>query len=154
MSNQQKPPERREGDINFGGTVKGAQNFVIGQGGSVHITGNVSQEVGATIDLPALKSSLMELYELLGSANIPLKQRMAMQLATGRAAELAEGKELQAEVLAQQVKQMGETFQNTGEAIDAGSQLGRKILKIANIVGPLVGGGARLVAGWFGLPLL
>jgi hypothetical protein len=154
MSNQQEPPARREGSIYQQGTIKGVQNVVIGQGGSINITGNVSQEVGSTVDLAALKSSLMEVYELLGNSRLPLKQRMALQLATGRVAELAEKDEPGAEELAEQIKLMGETFQNTGEAIEVGSQLGRTILKIAKIVGPLVGGGARLVAGWFGLPLL
>jgi hypothetical protein len=153
MSNQQEPPARREGDIYQQGTIKEVQNVTIGAGSSIHITGNVSQSVSSSIDLPALRSSLLELYELLGATSLPLKQKMALQLAIGRAAELAERDETEAEALAEGVRQIGETFERTGEAVEAGSQVGRTILKIVGIVGPLVAGGARVVASWFGLPL-
>lgn len=152
MSNQHERPEQGGDSFHVEGGVKGS-GIAIGRGASAHASGNVYQEGNVTIDRAALKSSLMDLYEYLGASSLPLKQKMALQLATGRAAELAEEQELQAQAVTGQIKQMGETFQSAGEAIDAGSQLGHKILNIARIVAPLVGGGARIVASWFGLPL-
>lgn len=152
MSNQQEPPAPGGDHIHIGGSVKG-QGIAIGREASAQASGNVYQEGDVTIDRPALKNNLMELYEQLGASALPLKQKMALQLAIGRAAELAEHEETQTEALAEGVRQIGETFERTGEAIEAGSQVGRTILKIVSIVGPLVAGGARIAAGWFGLPL-
>jgi hypothetical protein len=152
MSNQQEPPAQGGDHIHIDGSVKG-QGIAIGREANAQASGNVYQEGNVTIDRAALKSNLMELYEQLGVSALPLKQKMALQLAIGRAAELTEREEIQAEALAEGVRQIGETFERTGEAIEAGSQVGRTILKIVGIVGPLVAGGARIAAGWFGLPL-
>jgi hypothetical protein len=152
MSNQQEPPAPGGDYIRIDGPVKG-QGIAIGREASAQANNNVYQEGNVTIDRAALKNNLMELYEQLGASALPVKQKMALQLAIGRAAELAEREETQAEALAEGVRQIGETFERTGEAIEAGSQVGRTLLKIVGIVGPLVAGGARIAAGWFGLPL-
>jgi|GEM_PF-3447635 len=152
MSNQQEPPARAEGNIHIEGAVKG-QGIAIGSGASAHASGNFYQENQATIDLPALQKSLMDLYENLGRAPMPLERKMALQLATGRAVELTKAGEPQAEALAHQIKQLGETFQSANDTIEQGSQLADSIMKVVGIVGPLVAGGARVAASWFGLHL-
>lgn len=152
MGHSQRPRAPGEGNINIS-TVKG-QIVAIGSGAKIQITGGaVSQAGDSTIDLPALQSSLMKLYEDLGSAGLPMKQQMLLQAATHRAVEVTDSDEPKAEALAEQIKQLGETFQSAGQSIEHGSQVGQSILKVAGIVGPLVVGGARVVASWFGLSL-
>src|SRR5579864_789094 len=151
MGDQQQRPG--EGDLIFNGTINQGQGFSIGQGSSVHMTvaGNLSQRAGASIDLGALKESLTELYQLLGEAPLAVEKKMKLQTLTGQAVELTEQKQPDAGVLTTHIKQLGETFQSAGETIEEGATIGKSILTIASIVGPLVAGGARVVAAWFGL---
>lgn len=151
MEDQQQQPV--DGDLIFNGTINQGQGFSIGQGSSVHMTvsGNLSQMASSSVDLEILKESLMELYQLLGEAKLPAENKMRLQTLTGQAVVLTEQKQPDAGVLTAQIKQLGETFQSAGETIEQGETVGKSILKIASLVGPLVAGGARIVAAWFGL---
>ena len=151
MGDQQQQPG--DGDLIFNGTINQGQGFSIGQGSSVHMTvaGNLSQVAGPSVDLEALKDSLIELYQLLGEANLPVENKMRLQTLTGQTVELTEQKQPDASALTTHIKRLGETFQRAGETIEEGATVGKSILKIASLVGPLVVGGARVVAAWFGL---
>lgn len=152
MEDQQQRPV--EGDLVFNGTISQGQGFSIGQGSSVHmtVTGNLSQQAGSSVDLGALKESLTDLYQLLAEASLPVENKMRLQTLTGQAVVLTEQKQPDAGTLTAQIKQLGETFQSAGETIAEGATVGKSILRIASLVGPLVAGGARVVAAWFGLP--
>lgn len=151
MEDQQQ--RHGEGDIVISGTISQGQGFSIGQRSSVHLTvaGNLSQQAGSSVDLGALKESLTEFYQLLAEAPLPVDNKMKLQMLTGQAVELTEQKQPDAGVLTAHIKQLGETFQSAGEAIEQGATVGQSVLKIASLVGPLVAGGARVVAAWFGL---
>jgi hypothetical protein len=51
------------------------------------------------------------------------------------------------------VKKIGESLQQANVAIEHGSQLASTVVKMATILGPVVVGGAKVVAAWFGVPL-
>jgi hypothetical protein len=142
-----------EGNFVFSGTINQGQGFSIGPGSSVHMTviGNLSQKADSSVDLRALKESLTDLYQLLAEASLPVENKMKLQTLTGQAVELTEQEQPDAGVLTSQIKQLGETFQSAGETIAEGAIVGKSIFMIANLIEPLVAGGARVVAAWFGL---
>ena len=82
---------------------------------------------------------------------MPVENKMKLQTLTGQAVELTEQEQPDAGALTAQIKQLGETFQSAGETIAEGATVGKSILMIANLVGPLVAGSAQVVAAWFGL---
>jgi hypothetical protein len=151
MEDQQQQPG--EGNVVISGTINQGQGFSIGPGSSVHMTviGNLSQKADSSVDLGALKESLTDLYQLLAAASLPVENKMKLQTLTGQAVELTEQEQPDAGALTAQIKQLGETFQSAGETIAEGATVGKSILMIARLVGPLVAGGARVVAAWFGL---
>jgi hypothetical protein len=50
------------------------------------------------------------------------------------------------------VKKIGETLKEANAVMQEGSTLWQSVQKLAPQLGPIVGG-ARVVAGWFGMPL-
>lgn len=144
-----------KGDVIFNGTINQGQGFAIGQESSVHMTviGNLSQRADSSVDLAALKESLTNLYQLLAEASLPVENKMKLQTLTGQAVELTTQEQPDAGALTAQIKQLGETFQHVGETIAEGETVGHSLLQIACLVGPVVAGGARVVAAWFGLHL-
>lgn len=139
-------------DIQIGGSVTG-QNVAIGPQAQIHIVGAATQKNAANLDLELLRRALLDLYQQVGQVMLTPEQQMDLQGATHQTYLLAKQSEPKSEALVQQVQQLGTTFQQTGLAIERGSQLAGKIWHIAQVVGPLVGGGALAVARWFGLPL-
>ena len=98
-----------------------------------------------------LKESLTELYQLLAEAPLPAEDKIKLQTLTGQAVAASSQPQPEAEALAGQIKQLGEAFQSAGETIAEAATIKTSLLKIAGLVGPLVVGGARAVASWFGL---
>jgi hypothetical protein len=152
MGEDQQLPIGNKGKIEISGQVSG-QNLSIGHSSQVHVTQSISQNDQPTIDLAALKSSLLEFYSQLQNAGLPLESQMDTQAAIIQAKKIAEEKEPQSETLARNIKQIGDTLQNANVTLERGSQLATTALKVATILGPIVAGGAHVVASWFGVPL-
>ena len=138
-----------QGNITINAPVKGNQ-VSIGQVSSI----NVDIVIGAPpINQEDLKGGLDELYTNLGALGLPTPILRAVQRATDRAAELAEQPSAEQNELAKQVREIGETLKSSGGTVEAGTSAAVSIAKIAGILGPVVVGGARAVAAWFGLHL-
>lgn len=148
-----KQHKEDSGDLIFNGTIRQGQGFSIGQGSSARLTviGNLSQEAMSSIDLAKLKESLTELYQHLAEAPLPVENKMKLQTLTGQAVAASSQAQPDVEALAGQIKQLGEAFRSTGETLAEAATIKTSLLKIAGLVGPLVTGGARVVASWFGL---
>lgn len=152
MGEDQQFPVGNQGKIEISGHVSG-QNLSFGHSSQVQVTQTITQNGQPTIDLEALKNSLLELYSQLQNAGLPLESQMETQAAIVQAKKNAEEKEPQSEALARNIKQIGETLQNANVTLERGSQLATIALRVATILGPIVAGGARVVASWFGVPL-
>jgi hypothetical protein len=148
MSDQQQPPV--EGvQITTNAPIHG-QVVTVGQSNTV--TAHITQGASA-LDRAALHQSLLELYTSLGTAGLPLQVQMEAQTATGLASRATQVPEAPGEALATQIQQVGEAVQRAGVKLEEGSHLASSILKVAQMLGPLVVGGAHEVARWFGVPL-
>ncbi len=152
MGEDQQSPTGNRGKIEISGHVSG-QNLSFGHSSQVHVTQSNSQNGQQSIDLAALKSSLLEFYSQLQNAGLPLESQMEAQAAIVQAKKIAEEKEPQSEALAGNIKQIGDTLQSTNITLERGSQLANTALKVATILGPIVAGGAHVVASWFGVSL-
>lgn len=148
---EQKPPE----NDNMGG-------WHISVGGDVgaigpNAQGTVNKQTynmgSQPIDMKVFLESLEELYTVLGSANLPRRALMDAQGAVNQTVKVVEQKEVQPNAVADQLKQIGSTLQQANTTIQQGSQLAASVEKIAKIAAPFLGVGARVVAGWFGIPL-
>lgn len=153
MGDEQQPRIVHTENINISGTVHGENmNF----GHSSNITQGartINQAAQPAVDLEALKKSLMELYTHLQSAGLPPEAQMEAQMATYQSKKLLEEKEPQGDALAANIKKIGESLQSANVTIEHGSQLAGTVLKVATILAPVVAGGAKVVAAWFGIPL-
>lgn len=153
MSDNQQHITGRRVNINISGQTQG-ENVIIGVGSQTQskITNNNGQSI-APIDLETLKKSLVELYGHLPSAGLPAEAQMELQASIYQSKKLLEGKEPPNEEVAGTVKKIGESLQQANVAIEHGSQLASTVVKMAAILGPVVVGGAKVVASWFGVPL-
>lgn len=148
----QKPPGSNSGDIHVGGSVtSGGGDVVIGHGNIVKkaiLQGDLS-----TIDVAALKSQLEELYDALDTVGLPSAQKRAVQSDTNEAIKTISEPDPQADAIVDRLQAVGQTLQQAEVTVQQGSQLATTLGNIARTVGPLVAGGAKLVAAWFGIPL-
>jgi hypothetical protein len=152
MGEDQQFPMGNSGNIEISGHVSG-QNFSIGHSSQVHVTQTITQNGQPTVDLAALKSSLLEFYGQLQNAGLPLESQMETQAAVVQAKKAAEEKEPESEALASNIKHIGDALQSANVTLERGSQLAATAVKVATILGPIVAGGAHVVASWFGVPL-
>jgi hypothetical protein len=154
MDERNQPPAGQggsmQGDITTNQSISG-DTFIIGHGGSIQRIEMVS---GAPpVDREALKGGLQELYAHLGRAGLPMETLMEIQGVIGKAAKMTGEPGGKPEALAQQIQEVGEALQRSGGRVEAGTPVALSIARIAGILAPVVVGGARAVAGWFGLPL-
>lgn len=152
MSDQQPPSSRNKGDIHIGGSVTGG-DFALGHGNVVHVVKSAYENGKPTIDVDDLKKTLLELHKSLESAPLPDDAKVDAQVAASQARKAADQQDMKTETLVGHIKEVGDTLQTAGVTIKQGSQVATSVLRIAGIVGPLVAGGAKVVASWFGLPL-
>lgn len=145
-----QPSTSNQGDIHILAPITGGV-VGIGHGGNISAN-NISQGTRLSLDRATLKASLQELFGELGSAGLPAQVQMEAQTATGQAAQQVEAPTLQVAALAQHLQHVGQSLQQAKVAVEKGSRLATAVLKIAHILGPVVGG-PQIVAGWFGLPL-
>jgi hypothetical protein len=137
-----------DGDQIDVGDISASQGVAIGRGNVVRISGDNA----ARIDASQLRAALDDLYDALGAAELSREQRITAQTATGNARHAAADEGVDAGSVASNLEQVGETLRHAGVAIDEGTALAESVGRLAALLGPLVGG-ARVVAGWFGLPL-
>jgi hypothetical protein len=143
--------ERSGGDNITVGDIINAQATAIGRNASAQVTGNnISGDV--KIDARALRTALESLYDALDQGGLPRDKTRGAQTAAGNALGAVTEKEVKSDIVVKNVKKIGETIKQANVAIQEGTSLWQSVQKLAPLLGPLVGG-ARIVAGWFGLPL-
>jgi hypothetical protein len=153
MGDQQPPSGGNQNTFNFSGGSFKADIMNFGSGNIAYNYKTVYADGKPTIDVDALKKTLLELHKSLESAPLPEEARIDAQLAAGQARKVVDRPDAQTETLIGHIKEVGDTLQSAGVTIKQGSQVASSVLRIASIVGPLVVGGAKVVAAWFGLPL-
>ena len=133
------------------GDITGSQGVAIGTNATATVTGhNVSGDV--RIDSGELRAALDDLYDTLGGLDLPREQKIAAQTATGNAIAGVASETVDAEAVTSNIEKVGEAVQQVGVVIDEGTTLWRQVAHLSSILGPLVGG-AKVVAGWFGIPI-
>jgi len=150
MSDQQ-PSSHNKGNITLTGNIKG--DVVIGHGSNISIIKSVYENGKPSIDINALKESLLELHKSLESAPVSEDVIFDAQLAAKQARKEAGQDDVKTETLVGHIKEIGDTLQSAGDVVKQGTETAASVLKIAGIVAPLVTGGAKVIASWFGLPL-
>ena len=155
MDQKQQPPSGQHwGNFNISvGTSFSGENMAIGHISQANQTKTLYQNGQPTIDLESLKSSLVELYGHLQSAGLPPDAQMEAQAAAYQSKKILGDKEPQSEALATNIKKIGDSLKDANVTIEHGSQLASTVVKMATNLGPIVVGGAKVVAAWFGVPL-
>jgi hypothetical protein len=139
------------GDTITVGDVTNAQGIAIGKNAAATVTGhNVSGN--AQIDPEQMRSALNTLYDELGNVGLPRDKIRSVQTAAGNAIEAVGTREVKSNIVADNVKKIGESIKEANVVIEEGSSLWNSIKGLAPLLGPLVGG-AHIVASWFGVPL-
>jgi len=140
-----------DGDQITVGDVINAQGVAIGRNASARVIGNnILGDV--KIDATELRSALEDLFDALNQAALPRDKTRSAQTAAGNALDAVKDDEVTADVVVENVKKIGETIKEANVVVQEGTSLWQSIKKLAPLVGPIVGG-ARIVAGWFGVPL-
>lgn len=133
------------------GNVTNVQGVAIGRNAHAMVTGNnVPGDV--QIDSGQLRSALEELYGALAELDLVSSQKITAQMATGNALEAVHDNAMNADTITSNLKRVGETLNQANVVVEEGTSLWNSIARLAPLLGPLVGG-ARIVAGWFGVPL-
>jgi len=141
---------KNDGDHIQVGNISGSQGIAIGRNARATVTGhNISGDV--KIDPDELRTTLEEMYTSLSQANLPQDKMISTQTAVGQALEGVHDSEVQAETVVSHIQKVGEVLKQANVTVQEGSSLGQSVQKLITLLGPLVGG-ARIVAGWFGVP--
>jgi uncharacterized protein (DUF697 family) len=143
--------QRTNGDNITVGDISNTQGIAIGRNASAHVVGhNLPGDV--KVDAGELRTLLEQLYDALGQSALPREQTRLTQTAAGNALAGVTQNEVHAKTVVEHVQKIGETLKQANVAVQEGSSLWENVKKLAPLLGPLVGG-ARVVAGWFGIPL-
>lgn len=132
------------------GDVHGSQVF-IGDHNQVTMGPPALVSGKPAIDVEELKKTLIELNKSLDV--LPEARRIDAQHASNKARLSLDDDQPKPQETVKQIQNIGEALRATGTAVKQGSQLATAVLKLAGIVGPLVVGGAKVVAAWFGIHL-
>lgn len=143
-----QPSTSNQGNIHIHAPVTAGGSVINGHG---NVT-NISQNASLAPDNVALKASLQDLFGALSNSKLPMQTQIETQTATGQADQLTNDPTYQVEAVAQHLQQAGQSLQRAKVAVEEGSQLATSVIKLAHLLGPAVGG-ARVVAGWFGIHL-
>jgi hypothetical protein len=143
--------QRPDGDNITVGNISRSQGIAIGRNATTTVTGhNISGDV--KIDPRELRTALGELWDALGQAPLPRERLRSAQTAAGNALDAVTDNEVKSDTVVENVKKIGETLKEANAVMQEGSTLWQSVQKLAPLLGPIVGG-ARVVAGWFGMPL-
>lgn len=141
------------GDVNTlnldGGNLT---NSPINQGrGTQTATITIQSAEVAKIKPDELKAALNELYDMLDQAGLERAVKQKAQTAAGNAINAADESpksEDAAKGMVSHVKAVGDTLKEANVAVKEGSTLWASIKKVADVVGPVVGTAATVLA-WF-----
>ncbi len=152
--NDAEGTQKNQGNITISGSVTSSDNAVMALGHGTVIHHTVHQS-GATLDAAgwqALQTSLQDLYDQLGE-QFSGEQKRTVLRAADQAIQAAEEQNPRPDAVAGKLQEMSQAIDKTGTRIQAGTKVAASLLSIAHVAAPLVAGGARVIAGWFGLPL-
>jgi hypothetical protein len=139
----------RSGDNITVGDIAGSQGIAIGRQARASVTGhNMPSDV--KIDAGELRATLEGLYDSLDQSELPRDKTRSAQTAAGNALDAVSEDEVRSETVVENVKKVGETIKQANVAVREGSTLWQNVNKLAQLIGPLVGG-ARVVTAWFGI---
>ena len=137
------------------GNIQSSQVGAIGTGATGIVSGTliVNADAVSQINGAELKSALNDLYLALGQ-DVPDIDTVRKTQGDANAAieKIKAGKVEDAEGLAGKVKSIGDTLKQTNTTVEEGSKLWTSIKKVAEAIGPVVGG-ALTVAKWFAIVL-
>lgn len=140
-----------DGDNITVGDIINAQGVAVGRNATARVIGNnIPGDV--KIDATELRSALEDLFDALSQAALPKDKTRSTQTAAGNALDAVNENEVKGDVVVENVKKIGDTIKEANVVVQEGTTLWQSVKKLAPLVGPLVGG-ARIVAGWFGVPL-
>jgi hypothetical protein len=127
--------------------TNGTGNVVSTGEGEVNATITINQTAVNDIDVDELRKSLDELYEALGSSNLPGEVKQEAQAATFQAKKegIKDGK-VNGTNLATNLEVVGKTLEQANTVVEEGSTLWNSIKKVSKVVGPIVVGGLKLAA--------
>lgn len=141
---------RNVGDSIEVGDITQSQGIAIGREAYSEVSGNVVVGTANYLEVDELKRVLEDLYESLDQ--LPLDMRIRSQMATGTALSLGiEDGKAKPDVLVRQLQVVGDTIKQTNVMVEEGSSLWNNVRTLSTIVAPVVTGGARVVAAWFGV---
>ncbi len=143
-----------QGDVTISGSITAGDNasFALGAGAIVRQT---IHQGGATLDATGwqtLQGALKDLYDQLDH-QLAGSQKREILRPTDQAIQVTEEQNPQPDAVVGKLQEISQAINKTGTRIQAGTKLAASLLSIAHIAAPLVAGGARVIAGWFGLPL-
>ena len=145
--------DQHTGDHITVGDITHGQGIAIGRDAHAEVQSS-SNSSTAAVDPEVVRSVLKELRVALGQANLPDDTVISAQTATGNAlVEGVKGDAVKPDVILANVQKAGETLKQANVVVQEGSTLWQSVQKLASVLGPLVVGGARVVAAWFGIPL-
>jgi|SRR5215213_3213840 len=143
--------DNRSGDTITVGDIASSQGIAIGRQASATVTGhNMPNDV--KIDAGELRAALAGLYDSLDQTELPREKTRSAQTAAGNALDAVSEDEVKSATVVENVKKVGETIKQANVAVREGSAIWQNVKKLAQLIGPLVGG-ANIVGSWFGAPL-
>jgi hypothetical protein len=144
--------DNNQGIIVSGGTLTGRQ-LVVGSNAQATYT-EAAPADAPSVDIVALRAALKQLRADLARANLDDDTLIAAQTSAGQA--LVEGlkdERVEPAALEQHIRRVGATLKESNVAVQQGSELWTSIQKLLPLLAPVVGGGARAAAAWFGIPI-
>jgi hypothetical protein len=139
-----------QGIIVNGGTLNG-RAFAVGKQATLTYTDTGTSDV-LPVDVAALRAALKELRAELVHEPLSDDALIAAQTSAGQA--LMEGlkdDQVQPEKLQEHIRGVGETLKASNVVVQEGSALWRSVQTLMPLLAPVVAGGARVVAAWFGI---
>lgn len=141
------------GDMITTGDFINSAHIAIGRGAQV--SGNrdlISPATDTFIDSQTLRSVVTELYMAFGQTDMPINTLISVQSVAGTALkESDKGDKVNCKVFIPQIKTIGDTLAEANVVVQQGTLLWQSVTKLAQLLGPLVVGGAQAVAAWFGV---
>ena len=135
-----------------GGSVNSRQ-IVVGTGASASYT-DASSTVASNVDVAALREALKAFRADLAQANLSDDAVIAAQTSVGQAIlEGIKDDRVEAQPLQQHLQQAAATLKESNVAVQEGTALWNSISKLVPLLAPVVAGGARAAAGWFGISI-
>jgi hypothetical protein len=113
----------------------------------------INQAAADQINVAQLRAALEALRAEAPKSGLPTPVVESVETATQAALDQGiQGDKVDAKSLVDNIKKAGDVIKATGETVEASKSLWEKVEDVAKIVGPIIGGAAK-VAMWFGVLL-